>query len=383
MAQNWSSDVFLSYSHADAPWAERVNSALKGAGPGRRVFFDSQSLRAGDDWEATIEAALEGAQNFVLLWSDAARASDWVQRELFQFMASAKPRNNPNRRLICLNLQGANAATKVFQHINHAGLQAEYLQLAAPGAVPSLALLHALQEIENGLDPERRLLEVPLVVLTLTGDDVGKLEEDSLTAITQDFGLTGATLAARYGATRREWRPFDGAATIETLMHDTRIALNAGLPGRALAWRLPPDEFWNGGIQAAQEFVDATFKPAELSVLVVDPVALQRRAVYQRLMLFQDRLANCRTTILALPPFAVPVHILGLRTALMTYAVPYFDNFFKTTAPPHRRVAAQCGWNVSDPHEMRRLILAAADEHDFFHAQPERGLAFVQQQARP
>ena len=67
----------------------------------------------------------------------------------------------------------------------------------------------------------------------------------------------------------------------------------------------------------------------------------------------------------------------------MTHAVPYFDHYFKTTAPPHRHVAAQCGWNVSDPLEMRRLILAAADEHDFSQAPREQGLAFVQQQARP
>lgn len=382
MPQAWSQDVFLSYSHADAPWAQRVHDALKAAVPGRRVFFDSKSLRAGDDWEKAIEGALDGSQNFVLLWSNQVEPSSWVQRELFQFMALAKPRENLHRRLICLNLQGANAATKVYQHINHAGVQAEYLKPPAGGA-PSVAWKQAMHEVESGLDPDRRLLEVPLVVLTLTNDDVGKLQDESLAAIAQDFNLSGAALAARYGATRREWRPFDGAATIETLMHDTRLELNAGLPGRSLVWRLPPDEFWSGGIKAAQDFVDGSFKPAELSVLVVDPVALQRHPVYQRLMLFQDRLGNGRTTILTLPPFAAPPHILGLRTALMTHAVPYFDHYFKTTVPPHRHVAAQCGWNVSDSHEMRRLILAAADEHDFSLASPERGLAFVQQQARP
>jgi hypothetical protein len=382
MPKPWAYDVFVSYSHADTAWGQRLRDSLIAAAPNRRVFFDNRSLRAGDAWEDTIQGALEASKNLVLLWSDHARSSDWVQRELFGFMALAKPKKNLDRRLVCLNLQGANAATKVFQHINHAGLQGEYLKGANGEEALSGAWQQAMQEVESGLDPNLRLLEVPLVVLTLKREDLDRLEEDGRAAISRDFGLTGEALIARYGATRRDWRPFDGAATIEALMLQARVQLNASLPGRALVWRLPPDEFWIGDIRTAQDFVDSTFKPAELSVLVIDPVALQRRAVYQRLMLFQGQLDHSHTTILTLPPFATPPQICRLRSVLMTEAVPYFNRYFKASLPPNRHVAAQCGWNVSDADEMRRLILDAADEHEFSLPNEDESLVYVRQQER-
>ncbi len=383
MPEEWLHDVFVSYGHADGPWADRVRDSLRAADPTRRIFFDNHSLRAGDDWESRIQNALEGSRHFLLLWSDRARASDWVQRELFYFMASAKPRTDPRRRLVCLNLQGANAATRVFQHIDDAGLQSEYLLPIVAGAAPSPAWRQAMQAVERGFDAERRLLEVALVVLTFARDDVDRLEADALAAIDADFGLSGAALAARYGATRRDWKPFGGDATVETLLHETRRQLDGAMPGRAVQWRMPPDAFWTGGMQGAQDFVDHAFKPAELSVLVVDPVALHRKSVYQRLMLFQDRLDNGRTTILTLPPFDTPPRVQSLRTALMTHAMPYFDHYFKSTPPPRRHVAAQCGWNVSDADEMRRLILAAADTRDPPATRSDQGLVFLQQRARP
>ncbi|WP_366760449.1 toll/interleukin-1 receptor domain-containing protein [uncultured Thiodictyon sp.] len=51
-------DIFISYSHTDGDWAKRLNDSLTGAGRGFSTFFDNQSLRAGDDWEAQIHASL-------------------------------------------------------------------------------------------------------------------------------------------------------------------------------------------------------------------------------------------------------------------------------------------------------------------------------------
>lgn len=380
MPEAWSNDLFISYSSADRAWAARLHASLKAADPARRIFFDNTSLRAGDDWEARIEGALDATRHFVLLWSDQASQSDWVKRELFHFMALAKPKLNPHRRLICINLQGANTGTKVFQQITVAALQAEYLN---PAAAAPAAWQEAMQSVEDGLDPNRRPLEVPMVVLTLTSDQLALLEPDALSGIAQDFGLADAALAQRYGPARDDWRPFDGSRTIAQILHEMRLRLNAGLPDRALVWRAPPPEFWSGNIKAAQEFVNTTFKAGELSVLVVDPVAIHRHAVYQRLMLFQDRLGDDHATILTLPPFAPSASVLGLRSALMTTAVPYFDHYFKSTAPPHHHVAAQCGWNVSDADEMRRLILAAADDGSTAAARaPVEGLEYVSQQPR-
>jgi len=77
-------------------------------------------------------------------------------------------------------------------------------------------------------------------------------------------------------------------------------------------------------------------------------------------MLFHDCLANEKITIVALPPFAPPHELVNLRRALFSRTLPYFDDYFQPRVPPVRKVLAQCGWNVMDREDVRRLLVAAA-----------------------
>jgi hypothetical protein len=74
-------DVFISYKRADTEWAERISSALRGAGIS--VWWDT-SLVAGEHFNQAIDRELRGCRCVVVIWSQAASESRWVQAEALQ-----------------------------------------------------------------------------------------------------------------------------------------------------------------------------------------------------------------------------------------------------------------------------------------------------------
>jgi hypothetical protein len=71
--------IFLSYASEDRARVLDVAQALDRLGV--PFFQDVLSLRAGDDWETRIQAILPICDGFMLFWSKAAAASQWVMRE--------------------------------------------------------------------------------------------------------------------------------------------------------------------------------------------------------------------------------------------------------------------------------------------------------------
>lgn len=74
------SDVFVSYAREDRPKAAQIVAALKAAQ--LEVWWD-HGLKVGDKWSSAIDAAIEGAPAFVVLWSPHSVAADgFVRREV-------------------------------------------------------------------------------------------------------------------------------------------------------------------------------------------------------------------------------------------------------------------------------------------------------------
>jgi hypothetical protein len=71
-------EVFISYKREDRPWAERVDAALKAAG--LNTWWDT-SLVAGEHFNAAIDRELQAASCVVVIWSEAAKVSRWVNAE--------------------------------------------------------------------------------------------------------------------------------------------------------------------------------------------------------------------------------------------------------------------------------------------------------------
>jgi hypothetical protein len=215
-------------------------------------------------------------------------------------------------------------------------------------------------DITGGLNPAKRPLPVPLVVLTATLDELVKgLSQDQRQEVRTELGLTSALLKKRYASKRSEWKPYGGDEPIQTFMENIQNGVNLKMSSYRLEWLVPPDEFWSD-LDAAREFVQKEFDTAELSVLIVDPVAIYHRDLLQRLSLFQQSLSSNRRVILSLPPFDIPPRLRQLRETLAYRATPYFDDYFLPSIPPKRILTAQCAWNIADGEDVKRHILAAA-----------------------
>jgi hypothetical protein len=77
--------VFLSYAREDLEmvrWEAQTMLML-----GHEVFLDVNSLRAGDDWPATLVDEIRTAERFILFWSAFSARSEWVRREYTEALA--------------------------------------------------------------------------------------------------------------------------------------------------------------------------------------------------------------------------------------------------------------------------------------------------------
>jgi hypothetical protein len=72
-------EVFVSYAQADRAKVLARVQALRAVGI--KVFQDLLSLDPGERWEKELYRRIEARDGFLLFWSSAAKASDWVERE--------------------------------------------------------------------------------------------------------------------------------------------------------------------------------------------------------------------------------------------------------------------------------------------------------------
>src|SRR5690348_393741 len=82
--------VFISYSWKDKAIADRVRTAI----PDQfEVWIDSERIAPGAHISTAIQEGLNGSDYYVLLISEAANSSIWVQREIavaFELASSKK-----------------------------------------------------------------------------------------------------------------------------------------------------------------------------------------------------------------------------------------------------------------------------------------------------
>jgi hypothetical protein len=83
--------VFISYSHKDQEWLERLQTHLKPLVREGLDCWDDTHIRPGDDWQREIRTALDTAQVAVLLISANFFASDFIdENELPPLLAAAQ-----------------------------------------------------------------------------------------------------------------------------------------------------------------------------------------------------------------------------------------------------------------------------------------------------
>src|SRR5215203_5577922 len=144
--------VFISYSHADKEWLERLKRHLKPLiRDGRLDCWDDTHIRPGDDWQQEIRNALDTAQVAVLLISADFFASDFIdETELPPLLDAAQARGV---RIVPVILSASrfarNPKLAQFQAINSSDQPLNGM----PQAEQEKVLDRLAQTIENVLNP--------------------------------------------------------------------------------------------------------------------------------------------------------------------------------------------------------------------------------------
>lgn len=81
---------FISYSHDDEEFAQRLHAALQAEGV--RCWYAPEDLKTGDRLRQTIDDAIRLREKLVLILSEKSIASDWVQREVLAAMEEERKR---------------------------------------------------------------------------------------------------------------------------------------------------------------------------------------------------------------------------------------------------------------------------------------------------
>ena len=323
-------DAFISYSRLDAEWATRLEADLSRRG--YDIFLDTKRLTAGDEWDKQLQSDIRNARNLILLWSDNARGSDWVTKEITHFEID---RGDDRRRgLIALNLQGQNRTLTRFQAVDLTGAYAN-----GANNLSDPLWVAALDKIEDGILDEGAI-PVYTVILTsrlpaLEGIRLDKKPlavapsfKDTLEAVgikRDDTDGWRVELARYYGAERSDWKPFGGSKTIAQLLENLRADIqNRGAP--AFRWKPIGDDFWSNDQDLIEREADRL--KDEFCVVCIDPVSLYDDDVRTRVELLREYLHE-RSGVLILAPFTIPPVAAHFRMLIRGSAPFLFKYFFE------------------------------------------------------
>src|SRR4051794_35303823 len=112
--------VFISYSHLDATWLERLKRHLAPVIRGGLLdCWDDTQVQPGDEWVQKVEAALEESQIVVLLISAAFFASDFIhEKELSPLLADAQKKGKRILPLLLSPCRFSRSSLAQFQAVN-------------------------------------------------------------------------------------------------------------------------------------------------------------------------------------------------------------------------------------------------------------------------
>jgi hypothetical protein len=369
-------DVFISYSRADGPWAQKLFEGLEGKG--LNTFFDVRRLQPGARWEPALMQGASDSQNLVVLWSDNARQSDWVIRELGSFDTQI---NNPtpgqesaDRRIVFLLLEGENSAFSSYQMVTD--LREAGVYPGSAGQVNPNLWQDVLDKVHEAIVEADPAVPVTLAVLTMTQERLNKLKltrqpplaAKPLRAFLASLGIRSKQqLKQYYGAHPMDWHPFGSGSNIKTILSQLNDDINnifekvpEGVPFR---WELVGENFWSGAPYDKTFSEEVQKLRRGLSVVVVDPIALYDEDVHARLSTLSIQLKGAKVLFLTPLPWRCWETHHGVREHIKGMAQPVFASWYEPFPPD----SSQASWfrdaNVGDEMEIKRALLATLGQH--------------------
>lgn len=369
--QTFQYDVFLSYSSQDELWATGLFDELKAQRPALRVFQDRQGMIAGEPWEPQVRAALRDSKHLLVLWSQQAKASNWVTREVTIHEQSVNPGDPAPRaydRLTMIVLLEDDKTAFESLHMNRMLSDAGEYAKGFAGRDQALwgrCVTKVLSDIDSA-SPSR---PIRLAVLAMTDTELAALDaKRQPTFVSVDFATMLDRLSLKdhaalqalnlYGKTRADWKPFGKADSIETILQKVAAQFNQQANLRPIRWEPVGPDFWGNNASAAIR-EGKKLVTQDPSVVVVDPLSLYHPAVQGRLGILEA----CRCfkhpecLILVLSPFPMPDPVVLLRDELWNLGTPQLTTY--NGDPVVDIEAPFAGFfflNMGDDLEIRRLL---------------------------
>jgi hypothetical protein len=359
-------DIFLSYSSHDVEWAEKLETDL--AAQKLNVYRDKKRLVAGTPWEPQLDTAMAESRHVVVLWSEEARAGDWVMKEAGRFDSRKHTGPGPksDTLMFFISLDTDNRAFSDLQMIRELKTKGVYaagfsdLKVNPGSQAIWQKLVNDIVTAVNGPGLPR---PVPVAVLAMTQAESAALNPaigppfgESLDIVLPKIGLNWKTdVQPRYGPVRDDWRPFGtGTPTIGDLLDKIRVAINLRLrPEDRFRWDPLGDALWSSDFDTA--WAEGAQLMGAPSVLVVDPISLHDQKVYRTLNVLKKCFDLPTCVIIVVPPFQTPAASVTLREHLRQVSAPLFNAYYEPPIP--RALAfAVCGVNVGDDQDIQRLL---------------------------
>jgi TIR domain-containing protein len=360
-------DLFVSYASEDEAWAAALHERLDELGI--NSFLDRTRLSPGANWSKELLGALNRSRHLIVLWSEHARRSDWVNRELNRFEAAADPGGEglpPGRRLVFLELDTEHAAYGQLQAITDLRRSGLY-----PDAGPQGAVWDAMtRSLADTLRADQKSLPIPLLLVTTTEQGIDTIDvkeqrgqRPQFCNVLHDLSIGDMqTLRSRYGRNRCDWHPFGSDSDVHTILANLSDEINqeiqevsGGTAGR-FHWDYVEEEFWTDNAVADRVARRLGRGPA---VVVIDPLSFYDPEVFDRYANhLSDVLANGDAFLLVLAPYAPPPTSVALRDMVEVLAGRIFKQFFRPPAfsgTPY----ARCGFPVGDEVELWGWVASA------------------------
>ena len=364
-------DIFISYSSKDRMWAKRFWQDLRAQYPNLLVFWDRESIPAGELWRKELQNAIRNSKHLVVFWSDYANTSLEVGPEIEAFNAHRvlRPKlEGSDRKGFYIPLQGDRGGG-IADYQGFTDFKGIYdpadANLGLDGLAAGTAALNWERMVRMVGDAANRAdtaQEIKAVIAATTADVVtGLLDlthgmKTAGTHVTLDqllarFNLTWPDVRDRYGASPFDWRP-TGDRSIVELLEAVRVRVNAKLDDESDRFRwtyldLTADD--ENGNPVAENLHD------KASVVIFDPVSLFDPYCAAAMRRLNRYVVEKKSVILSLSPnLKTDEDVYG--TCLRELSLPLFDDYFHPGIPPIGEFQARCAPEVQQVSQMDRLV---------------------------
>jgi hypothetical protein len=376
---NYQYDVFISYSSADRPWADKLFDSL--SQKGIRVFLDQKRLDMGKAWEPALAQAVQSSQHMIVLWTNNANTSSWVRRELGIFETLNDPNTKPagvaeDRWYSFLLLEGDNPAYTNIQGnavLKNADAYLKDARLKGADVVDPSLWQATVTSIVDQLEKNDDATPIPLAVLAMTKDNLKSLDPTrapvqglpSLNSLLDNLGIGSRDDLLNtnlYGDLRPEWRPFGQQLTIRQILDNFIDEINVSQAQKSqekkdvegvfkFKWQPIDPRFWTDNDVANTELTKLL---SRFSVIVIDPLSLYDDTVYDGFVTLSPCFNSDYANILTLTPFSLPQPFVNLRALVERRGRPFFNYYLDPPVPPVKY--ANLGINLGNESELRRLV---------------------------